>query len=289
MGRGMHQLKGLNARANIFSIFPWYSRREGQQSVEYTILLKGFIETLEIIGRRNLDAPKPPQMGGGSLGIEQFISALPQAIHEVYECQFAGVAAGVEHAFTEKCSTKTDTVQTADQFVFPPGFDAVSETNFMQPQIGGDQFFVDPRSICAGIAAGLHRRAEIVIESDLEFPWIADKLGEGMGDVEGVEGNDAARVSGVPADEAVAVGHGEDALGVGGEEGFGVEAGFGHGHSPRVSVTGRHDGGRAGAAYCSDASMDQQEQIAGAGGLSQDVDFPGGGKGGRDDCAGVVE
>lgn len=160
-------------------------------------------------------------MLGARLCVEQFIAALVESLDQGGERDFAGVALVVEHAFAEECAAETYAIEAAGELVVLPGFDAVGMTQFMQADEGGDEFFVDPGVLDSVGHAGSHSGLEVVIDADFEF-FLADELAKGLGDVELIEREDAARIGGVPVEFAVMVCHGECALGVGLEEGVGV-------------------------------------------------------------------
>ncbi len=174
-------------------------------------------EARQIILFRNFDHAKTLEMLGAGLGIEQFIAALIQALDQGGEGDFAGVALVVEHAFAEESCAETYAVETSGELFVLPCFDAVGVTQFMQADKSGDEFVVDP-GVCDSVGhAGAHGGLEVVVDADFEF-FLTDELAEGVGNVELVERENAARIGGVPVHFAVVVGHGECALGVGFQE-----------------------------------------------------------------------
>ena len=75
----------------------------------------------------------------------------------------------------------------------------------------------------AGSHARGHDRREVEIDADFEA-FLSNDLSQRARDVEPVvQRNHAARVGGVPAGDAVRVGHGERAVGVRAKKGFGAE------------------------------------------------------------------
>ena len=142
------------------------------------------------------------------------------------EGDFAGVADVVEHAFTEEGGAEADAVESAGELAILPCFDAVGEAEFVEVGVGGDKLFADPSSLGTIAGAGAHDRGKIVVEADFKTALLGgfcDQRAERMGDVEGVERHDAARVGGVPPDSPIAAGHGKETLGVAGEKSLGIE------------------------------------------------------------------
>ena len=79
----------------------------------------------QILPRRYVDGPERPQVGRGRLRVEQFELAFAQALHEVDERDFAGVALAVEHALAEERGAEADAVEAAGELAVAPGLDAV--------------------------------------------------------------------------------------------------------------------------------------------------------------------
>ncbi len=179
--------------------------------------MDGLLESFQIILGGDFDAAKAFEVGGGGLGIEEGEAAGAEAVDEVDEGDFAGVAAVVEHAFTEEGPTEADAVEATGKVAAAPGFDAMGEAEFVEPDVGGDDLVVDPGAVFAQVLAGAHDSLEVVIDAKFESALgfgLADEGFEGAGDMEGIERDDAAGVGGVPLDGAVLIAHGEEALGI---------------------------------------------------------------------------
>src|SRR5205085_7082761 len=110
-------------------------------------------EPTEVFPRGEVDRPEAAQVRRGRLGVEQLEPALLQATHQVDECDFAGVAAVVEHALAEEGAAEAHAVQAAGQLAGLPGLDAVGEAELVQPAIGPDQLIGDPGAIAACVHA----------------------------------------------------------------------------------------------------------------------------------------
>src|SRR2546423_13633639 len=96
------------------------------------------------------------EMRSGGLGIEQLIAALAQAIHEVDQSNFAGVAGVMEHAFAEKCTADADAIEAAGKLAVTPDFDTVGELQVVKTAVGGDHLVVNPGAAGALFHAGAH-------------------------------------------------------------------------------------------------------------------------------------
>ena len=150
------------------------------------------------------------------MGIEKDVAALAETVHEVDQGDFAGVAGVVEHAFAEKCAADAHAIEAAGEFAVTPDFDAVGELQVVKTAIGRDHLVVDPGAAGAFFHAGAHDPLEVAVDAHFKIVFgAAQELGQIFGDVELIERDNSARVSGVPADFAVGVGHGEDAVAIG--------------------------------------------------------------------------
>lgn len=197
--------------------------------MEEGVFGEGLAEEVEVLVGGDFDGAEAGEVGGVGLGVEEEETAGAEAFDEGDEGDFGGVGFAVEHGLAEEGGVEGDAVEAADEFAVAPGFDGVCEAELVEPGVGGDELGGDPGAIVAVFHAAAHGAGEVGVEADFESA-LADALAEGAGDVEGVERQNAAGVGGVPADAAVPVGHGEDALGIGGEQGLGAEiGGGGHG------------------------------------------------------------
>lgn len=120
-----------------------------------------------------------------------------------------------------------DAVGSADELAVDPDFDGVGVTGLMKSVVGVNEGFGDPgagRAVGAAGGAGSHDGDEGLVEGDLEAA-LGEGAGKAAGEVEPVEGEDGAAGRVVPGEEGpVAIGHGEYALAITGEDLGGVEA-----------------------------------------------------------------
>ena len=87
-------------------------------------------------------------MRGRRLRVKQEKSALAEALDEVNEGDFAGVARAVEHRFPEERPAEADAIEPANELVGGVvRFDAVGEAKLVQPAIRADELAADPRSV----------------------------------------------------------------------------------------------------------------------------------------------
>ncbi len=95
------------------------------------------------------------------------------------------------HAFPEKSLPQRDAIKPADQFLFLPHFDAVGETDLVQMAIGALDRMVDPGGgpIRRGLRAELNDPGEVAIGGHPK-PFLPDRFGQRMGDVETIERHD---------------------------------------------------------------------------------------------------
>src|SRR5687768_15424002 len=144
------------------------------------------------------------------LRVEQLKLPVAQPVDEVNQRHFARVALTVKHALAEERGAEAYPVQPARQLVTPPAFEAVREAERVQAEVGVDQLVADPGAVLAVVHAAAHGGFEVVVDADFETALpggLVYELAEGARDVEVVvEGDDAARVGGVEADDAVVVG-----------------------------------------------------------------------------------
>ena len=181
-------------------------------------------------------------MRGDILGVEQFEAARDQPSHQMHQRHLGGVAGGVKHALAEEGAAEADAIQPANQLVIVPGLDAVGVANPVQPDIKIPDPLVDPGVVAAGLRCGAtgYDRLEGGVDRDRESVG-AHGAGQPRSDAKTIERNDAPRLRLDPEQGGVvgALGHREDAAGVGAQQHFGrdVESG---------GVARRHGGRIAG-------------------------------------------
>ena len=108
------------------------------------------------------------EVRGGGLRVEQFVIAVAQAMDQMHQSNFAGIALVVEHAFAEERSPQAHSIQPAHQISIPPGLDAVSMSELVELAIDADQLVADPASIGACGHAGPHDIFERGIDANLK-------------------------------------------------------------------------------------------------------------------------
>src|SRR5580693_4497040 len=98
-------------------------------------------------------------MFGHILGVEQFEAARDQPRYQMNQRHLRGVAGAMKHALAKEGAAEADPVQSADQFVMVPDFNAVGMPELVQPDIEVANPRVDPGVVAAGLrrgAAGYH-------------------------------------------------------------------------------------------------------------------------------------
>ena len=169
-------------------------------------------------------------MLGDILGVEQLEAARDQPRHQMHQRHFRGVAGAMEHALAEEGAAEADAIEAADEVAVLPDLDAVAVPELVQPDIEIADALVDP----GVVAAWLRRRAagddglEGGIDGDAEGIR-AHGAGQPRGDAEAVERNHAAHFRLDPEQGRVigALGHREDAAGIGPQQHFGGDFGSG--------------------------------------------------------------
>ncbi len=157
----------------------------------------------------------------------------------MHERDLRRVGGAAEHALTEEGAAQSDAVETADQHLVLPTFDAVGMAAPVKLQVQPADRRVYPgvlasrRRGCAGVE---HRRKGCVRTHDERL--VSDGPAKPGRYVEGVQRNDATLVGLDEEDAGVVAGlsHGKDALRVATQEGVG-------GERPRGRIGG---GGRVG-------------------------------------------
>ena len=169
-------------------------------------------------------------MFGDILGVEQFEPARDQPRHQMHQRHFRRVAGAMEHALAEEGPSQADAVEAACEVAVLPDLDAVAVPELVEPEIEIADTLVDP----GVVAAGLRRRAarddrlEGGIDGHAEGVR-AHGAGQPRGDAEAVKRDQAAHFRLDPEQRRVtgALGHREDAAGIGPQQHFGGDFGNG--------------------------------------------------------------
>ena len=122
------------------------------------------------------------------------------------------------------CAAQMDTVETAHELVFEPGFHTVSAARRVELRVRVDQTLVDPGARIVGTRLGteLHHAFETGIGANLEAPR-SNHASETARRVEAIQRDHTARVWTVPVDFArLVISHREHAFAVGLHEQLGV-------------------------------------------------------------------
>ena len=188
------------------------------------------VEQQAIAAPRNFDRAEAAQMLGDILGVEQVEPARDQPRHQMHQRHFRRVAGTVKHAFAEEGASQADAVEAACEVAVLPDLDAVAVPELVEPDIEIADALVDP----GVVAARLRRRAarddrlEGGIDGNAEGVR-AHGAGQPRGDAETVERNQAAHFRLDPEQRRVtgALGHREDAAGIGPQQHFGGNLGNG--------------------------------------------------------------
>ena len=136
----------------------------------------------------------------------------------------------MKHALAEEGAAQADAIEPADEVVILPDLDAVGVSEFVQPDIEIADALVDP----GVVAARLRRRAagddrlERAVDGDREGVG-AHRARQARGDAKAVERNHAAHFRLDPEQRRIvgALGHREDAAGIGAQQHFGRDVGRG--------------------------------------------------------------
>src|SRR6185295_19443661 len=169
-------------------------------------------------------------MFGDILGVEQLEPARDQPRHQMHQRHFRRVAGTVKHAFAEEGASQADAIEAACEVAVLPDLDAVAVPELVEPDIEIPDALVDP----GVVAAGLRRRAagddrlEGGIDGHTEGIR-AHGAGQPRGDAETIQRNHAAHFRLDPEQRRVtgALGHREDAAGIGPQQHFGGDLGNG--------------------------------------------------------------
>lgn len=127
------------------------------------------------------------------------------------EGDFGGAGDEVEHGFAEEGGAEADAVEASGELAVAPDFEGMGVAEVVEGEVAADDGFVDPGILPLGAVA--HDGFEGGIQPDLPGGVFEGFFGA-VGDVEGIQGDDAAGVGGEAADGAIFHGHGEPAGGV---------------------------------------------------------------------------
>ncbi len=114
---------------------------------------------------------------------------------EVDHRHLARLVFAVEHAVQGKITAYGQAVASPDQFVFPPGFDAVGDAHLMKGKVGLDDRLYEPRALSVG--ASPHHAFEVLVEAERKMSFGDVRL-ETFRDVEVVDGNQTTRIGVFP-------------------------------------------------------------------------------------------
>src|SRR6056297_3579784 len=88
----------------------------------------------------------------------------------MHQHDFRGIVATAEHRFAEKATADTDTVESAHQLFILPAFYRMSETEFMEPQVGAAHLWGDPGSAAVQSgpepAAPINDAGKVLVKTD---------------------------------------------------------------------------------------------------------------------------
>ena len=188
------------------------------------------VEQRGIAPARDFDRAEAAQMLGHILGVQQLKTAGDQPRHQMHQRHLRGVADAVKHALAEEGATQADAIEPAGEIVVLPDLDAVGVAEFVQALIEIPDALVDPGVVAAGLrrgAAGDHR-LEGLVDGDGERIGAHGAL-EPRGDAKTIERDHAAHLRLDPEQGRIvgALGHREDAAGIGAQQHFGRDLGRG--------------------------------------------------------------
>src|SRR5260370_7026097 len=125
-----------------------------RQFPEIRLASDRLVEQRGIAPPRDLDRAKAAQMLGYILRVEQFEAARDQPRHQVHQRHLRGIAGAMKHALAEEGAAEADAVKSADQVVILPDLDAMSMSEFVQPDVEVADALVDPGVLAAGLWRG---------------------------------------------------------------------------------------------------------------------------------------
>src|ERR1700731_2455793 len=148
----------------------------------------------------------------------------------MHQRHFRSVAGAVKHALAEEGSAEADAVQSANKVVVFPDLDTVAISEFVQSEIEIADALVDPGVVPAGLRRGAagNYGLEGLIDGDREGVG-AHRARQARRDAKTVERNHAAHFRLDPEQGRIvgALGHREDAAGIGAQQHFGRDFGSG--------------------------------------------------------------
>lgn len=81
------------------------------------------------------------------LAVDQAEALSGQKTAQMCKGNFGGVCAAAEHGFAKEDPAQGNSVQSSDQFVVLPGFDAMRPSEFVQLVVGGLHVGTDPGAV----------------------------------------------------------------------------------------------------------------------------------------------
>src|SRR5712671_3925419 len=180
-------------------------------------------QQLIVVLLRYFDCAECLEMIGDELGIEQFVSTGSEARQQVDERYLRVIALPVEHAFAKESTAKRHPIEAAGEFVAAIDLDSVTAAALVELAIERANALIDPGTLAAwlGRCAAIEHGVEIPVDHNGKTVG-PDGAGETRGHAELVERNDSAQWRLIPMDGRIvgAVGHREDAAGIGLEQHF---------------------------------------------------------------------
>jgi len=171
----------------------------------------------------DFDRAEAREMVGEKLRVEQFEAAEPEPPDQVDERDFRRVALEVKHALAEKRAAERNAVEAAHEFSVAPGFDGVAMAAAEKFAVEPPDALVDPGLAPAGRGGGasVDDRVEVAVGVNLEAIG-TNGARKPAGDVKTLDRHDPAplRVDPIEARVLRALGHREDAAGIGLQQHF---------------------------------------------------------------------
>ena len=180
-------------------------------------LLEQAVELLTV----ELHRAKLAQVVGHELRVEQAKAAVCEPGRQVHQGDLGGVALVGEHALAEEGAVERDPVEAADEARPVPYLHRVAMTQVEEVAVEVADALVDPGGAPSGPRGGaaLDHAGNVGVDADIEVRR-AQRAREPAGHVHLIEREDAAVLRLDPVERRVvsALGHGEDAAGVGLEQ-----------------------------------------------------------------------
>ena len=131
-----------------------------------------------------------------------------QTLDQGDEGDLGRIGDAVEHRLAEKRASDGDAIEPAREAAFRPGLDGVGMPEFVQSRVALQDLAVDPRFMA--FRAGSHDFGEDGVDANLQAAFV-ENAPECMRNVEGVQGQNAARIGRKPLDGAILHRHGKHA------------------------------------------------------------------------------